>query len=95
VKRAVLEHDMIRVLGKDESAGSNPASGFLPLLCPVVIGLSVSETKTMFKERVPGVLRHTSSTSCDSVAKRWTRLDNINVAQFTKIVNQHRGGIRW
>jgi len=43
----------------------------------------VSETKTMFKERVPGVLKYTSSTSCDSVAKRWTRLDNINVLHLT------------
>jgi len=74
---------MCQRLGKDESAGSNPASGCFPLLCPVAIELSVSETKTMFKERAPGVLRHTSSTSCDSVAKRWTRLDNINVSHLT------------
>ena len=45
-----------RVLGKDESAGSNPASGFLPLLCPVVTGLFVGERKMTTQGRVPGVI---------------------------------------
>ena len=54
-----------RVLGKDESPGSNPGLGSLSLLRPVVITLSAIETMTRVKGREGGCLKRTRPQSCD------------------------------
>ena len=65
-----------RVLGKDETPDSNSGLGFLSLLLPVVITLSVVETMTRNKGREGGCQYYIRPQSCD-FGEQSSILDNV------------------